>query len=79
MYYDVICSIYEEKGTNNCCDIRVNSHLLCGGFKIEDKAMEYIDTHDCSEYDGCCSGEYPCIEIVEHDKAGNVTKVITVD
>lgn len=80
MYYDVVCSIYEERGTNNCCDIRIDSHLLCGGFKTEDDAMEYIDTHDCSKYDNCCSkDEYPCIEIEEHNEDGNITSVITVD
>ena len=80
MYYDVVCSIYKERGTNNCCDIRVDSHLLCGGFETEDEAMEYINTHDCSEYDDCCSkGEYSCIEIEEHEDNGTVASVVTVD
>ena len=80
MYYDVVCSIYEERGTNNCCDIRVDSHLLCGGFESEDKSMEYIDTHDCSKYDDHCSKcEYPCIEIEEHNEDGSITRVITVE
>ena len=79
-YYDVVCSVYEEKGTNNCCDVRVNSYLICGGFVTKDKAIEYIDTHDCSIYDHYCSkGQYPCIEIEEHDENGCVLSVVTVD
>lgn len=80
MYYDVVCSIYEERGTNNCCDIRVDSHLLCGGFETEDEAMEYINNNDCSKYNNCCSNrEYPCIEIEKHNEDGSVAGVITVD
>lgn len=76
-YYDVVCSIYEEYGSN---DIRVDSHLLCGGFKTENEAMEYINTHDCSEYDKSCGkNKYSCIEIEEHNEDGSVSRVITVD
>lgn len=78
MYYDVVCSIYKE--VNNFCDTRVESYLLCGGFKTDDEAMEYINNNDCSRYDDCCAkNEYPCIEIEEHDENGNVTGVVTVD
>lgn len=80
MYYDVVCSIYEERGVNNCNDTRVDSHLLSGGFKTDDEAMEYIDTHDCSQYDETCGkNEYPCIEIETHDEYGKVLEVVTVD
>lgn len=80
MYYDVVCSIYEEIGTNNCCDKRIDSHLLCGGFKTEDEAMEYINANDCSKYDETCGkNEYPCVEIEEHEEDGRVLRTITVD
>ena len=77
MYYDVICSIYEECGSN---DIRVDSHLLCGGFNTEDEAMDYINTHDCSQYDNTCTkNRYPSIEIECHNEDGTIAEVITVD
>lgn len=77
MYYDVICSIYEE---NEKKDIRIDSHLLCGGFKTEDEAIEYINIHDCSQYDHCCSkNEYPSIEIELHKEDGTVVEVVTID
>ena len=80
MYYDVVCSIYEERGTCNCGDIRIDSHLICGGFETEDKAMEYIEKNDCSQYDHCCSnGEYPCIEIEVYKEDGSVIRVVIVD
>ena len=40
MYYDVVVSIYDESGKN---DIRIDSYLICGGFKTEDEAMDYIN------------------------------------
>ena len=78
MYYDVVCSIYEER--ENGCDIRVDSHLISGGFDTDDEAMKYIDNHDCSKYDKYAkSGEYLCIEIEEHNDDVSVSCVITVD
>lgn len=78
MYYDVVCSIYEI--TERDVDVRVDSHLICGGFETEDDAMEYIDTHDCTEYnDVGKTNLYPCVEIEEHNEDGYVSCVITVD
>ena len=80
MYYDVVVSIYEKRGSNNCCDVRIDSHLVCGGFKTEDEAMEYINKNEINEYTYCYSDEkYPCIEIEEHNEDGTITNVITVD
>ena len=77
-YYDVIVSVYEE--SENGMDYRVDSHLLCGGFETEDEAVEYINTHDCTEYDDVGKTNlYTCIEIEEHDKNGKLIGVITVD
>ena len=80
MYYDVVVSIYEEIGTNNCCDKRIDSHLICGGFKTEDEAMDYINNNEINEYKYCYSDkEYPCIDIEEHNEDGSLAGVITVD
>ena len=80
MYYDVVVSIYEEIGDNNCCDVRIDSHLICGGFKTEDEAMEYINNNEINEYKYCYSDkEYPCIEIEEHTDQDVCVSVITVD
>ena len=78
MYYDVVCSVYEEN--EDGIDYRVDSHLLCGGFKTEDEAVEYINTHDCTEYDDVGrTSLYTCIEIETHNEDGSVASVITVD
>ena len=77
MYYDVVRSIYEEG--ENGTDFRVDSHLLCGGFEAEDEAMEYINTHDCMEYDTGKDNLYACIEIEAHHEDGSIASVITVD
>lgn len=78
MYYDVVCSVYEE--SEDGIDYRVDSHLLCGGFETDDDAMEYINTHDCTEYDDVGKTNlYTCIEIEEHDENGSVVSVVTVD
>lgn len=77
MYYDVVVSIYDESGKN---DIRIDSYLICGGFKTEDEAMDYINNNEINEYKYCSSdNEYPCIEIEEHDENGTVISVNTVD
>lgn len=77
MYYDVVVSIYDESGKN---DIRIDSYLICGGFKTEDEAMDYINNNEINEYKYCYSdNEYPCIEIEEHDENGTVISVNTVD
>ena len=63
MYYDVVVGIYEKIGNgDNCCDKRIDSHLLCGGFETEDEAMEYVNNYD----DSC---HYGGIEIYEAQKA----------
>jgi hypothetical protein len=78
MYYDVVCSVYREN--DNGCDTRVDAHLLCGGFHTDDDAMQWIDTHDCTKYDNCCSkNEYTCIEIETHLDDGTISSVETVD
>lgn len=74
-YYDIVASICTE----TC---RTDSHLVCGGFKTEDEAMEYIDSHNISEVDYyryCRDDETAYIEIEEHDADGSVVGVITVD
>lgn len=84
MYYDVVCSVYKEN--ENGVDYRVDSHLLCGGFKTEDEAMEYINTHNCTEYtvdlfenlDAEKSNLYTCIEVEEHNENG-IVNVVMVD
>ena len=80
-YYDVVVGIYEKIGSNeNCCDKRIDSHLLRGGFNTEDEAMEYVNNYNGNEYSYCYSDEeYPCIEIEEHNEDGSITSVITVD
>lgn len=79
MYYDVICSVYEINEEDGI-DYRVDEHLICGGFKTENEAMEYINTHDCTEYnDVGKTNLYTEIEIEEHDGDGSVTYVVTVD
>lgn len=55
MLYDVVCSIYEERGTDTCQDTLVDLHTLCSNLETKDDAMHYIDTHDCSQYDHCCA------------------------
>ena len=78
MYYDVVCSVYEQ--SEDGLDYRVDSHLLCGGFETQNEAIEYIDTHDCTEYnDVGKTSLYTCIEIEEHKEDGSVASVITVD
>lgn len=75
MYYDVIASICNENR-------RTDSHLVCGGFKTEDEAMEYIDSHNISEVDYyryCRDDETAYIEIEEHNEDGTVAEVITID
>jgi hypothetical protein len=73
MYYDVVCSIYKDKN----CNERVDSHLLCGGFETEGDAEDYINNNDCSKYDNCCSnGEYPCVEVEEHNEDGSLEGLI---
>lgn len=76
MYYDVVCSIYEDKDYG----VRIDSHLICGGFKTEDEAMEYINNNEINEYKYCYSDkEYPCIEIETHTDQGVCVSVCTVN
>ena len=78
MYYDVVCSVYEK--SEDGMDYRVDSHLLCGGFETEDDAMEYINTHDCTEYDDVGKTNlYTSIEIEEHNEDATIASVITID
>lgn len=80
MFCDVVCSIYEERGTDTCQDILVDLHTLCSNLETKDDAMHYIVTHNCSQYDHCCAkNEYPSIEIEVHHDDGSVVEVITVD
>ena len=75
MYYDVVASIYDEHCRTDC-------HLVSGGFKTKDEAMEYIDAHNISEVDYyryCKDDETAYIEIEEHNEDGSVAGVITVD
>lgn len=76
MYYDVVCSIYEE--SDDGFDYRIDSHLICGGFKTEDDALEYINTHDCKMYSDIRISPYACVEIEAHKADGSVAGVITV-
>ena len=75
MYYDVVASI--------CTEIcRTDSHLISGGFKTEDEAMEYINIHNISEvdyYKYCNDDETAYIEIESHNEDGSIADVITVD
>lgn len=73
--YDIVASICNE----NC---RTDSHLVCGGFKTEEEAVEYINSHDISEVDYyryCREDETAYIEIEEHNEDGSIINVITVD
>lgn len=75
MYYDVVVSIYEDEN----CNVRIDSHLLSGGFKTEDEAMEYINNNEINEYKYCYSNEeYPRIEIEEHNEDGSLTGIIEI-
>ena len=79
-YYDVVVGIYEKIGSNkNCCNERIDSHLLCGGFNTEDEAMEYIDKYDCNEYTHYSDNKSHSIEIEEHNEYGSLLTVITID
>ena len=79
MYYDVVCSVYEEN--ENGLDCRVDSHLICGGFDTCDSAMDYIDLHDCTEYDNIYDNKEnfcTCIEIEEHNEDGSINSIMVV-
>lgn len=76
MYYDVVVSIYEEAYKNG---VMIDSYLVCGGFKTEDEAMEYINNTEINEYKYCYSdNEYPCIEIEEHNEDGSIIGVTSI-
>ena len=76
MYYDVVVSIYKDKN----CNVRTDSHLLCGGFETEDEATDYINNNEINEYKYCYSDkEYPCIEIEEHNEDGSLECIIEID
>lgn len=75
MYYDIVASICDEYR-------RVDSHLVCGGFKTEKEAVDYININDVSEedYDKYCRGdETAYIEIERHNADGSIGDIITVD
>lgn len=74
-YYDVVASICNETS-------RTDSHLICGGFKSSEEAVDYINAHDISEedyYKYCGEDETAYIEIEEHYGNGCIINVITVD
>ena len=75
-YYDVVASI-----CNETC--RTDSHLIYGGFKTAEEALDYINMHDISEsdyYNYCGDGETVYIEIERrNDIDGSFSDIITVD
>jgi hypothetical protein len=75
-YYDVVASICNETS-------RTDSHLVCGGFKTKNEAVDYINKNEVSEvdyYKYCNDDETAYIEIEERDsKTEAVVDVITVD
>ena len=78
MYCDVVCSVYEKNADG--ADLRVDCHLLCGGFATYAAALEYINTHDCTEYSDVVSTNlYTEIEIETHNSDGSIVGVVTVD
>ena len=75
MYYDVVASICDEYR-------RTDSYLICGGFKTEKEAVDYINTHNVSEedyYKYCRDYETAYIEIERHNADGSIGDIITVD
>jgi hypothetical protein len=87
MYYDVVLSVYQEIGTNNCCDARVDSHLLTGGFTTEDEAITFIDSDSCKKTANelneklslSALNRYSYIEVEENNDDGSLADVIAVD
>lgn len=75
-YYDVVASICDEFR-------RRDSHLIFGGFKTAEEALDYINTHDVSEsdyYNYCRDDETIYIEIERrNDIDGSFSDIITVD
>ena len=74
-YYDVVASICNETS-------RTDSHLICGGFKSSEDAVEYINNNNISEedyYKYCGKDETAYIEIEEYYGNGCLVNVITVD
>lgn len=74
-YYDIVASICDE------CR-RTDSHLICGGFKTEEEAMDYINKYNVSEedyYKYCRDDETAYIEIERHNADGSIGDIITVD
>ena len=74
-YYDIVASI--------CTEIcRTDSHLVCGGFKTEEDAVDYINKYNVSEvdyYKYCKDDETAYIEIEVRDNNSSIIEVITVD
>lgn len=74
-YYDVVASICDE-----FC--RRDNHLICGGFKTEEEAMDYINKYNVSEqdyYQYCQDDETAYIEIEVRDNNSSIVHIITVD
>lgn len=80
MYYDVVYSEYDVCEGNVFFRLRIDSHLICGGFDTEDDAMQYINTRDCDDYPiNKATDVYGCVEIEEHNEDGSIASVIAVD
>lgn len=74
-YYDIVASICDEYS-------RTYSHLICGGFKTEKEAINYINAHNISEvqyYCFCKEDETAYIEIERHNADGSIGDIIMVD
>lgn len=74
-HYDVVASIYAET-------YRTDSHLVCGGFKTEEEAMNYINKYNINEvdyYKYCKGNETAYIEIEVRYNNSGIIQVITVD
>ena len=75
-YYDIVASICDETR-------RTDSHLVCGGFKTEEEAIDYINVNDvCEEnyYKYCNNDETAYIEIEKRNNAdGSLVEIILVD
>lgn len=72
MYYDVVASIYDGLS-------RKDSRLICGGFKTEEKASQYIDDNDiwATDYSWLCEcGEFVSIDIEVHHEDGTLESII---
>jgi hypothetical protein len=75
-YYDIVASICDEFR-------RTDSHLVCGGFKTEEEAINYINVNDVCEgnyYKYCHDNETAYIEIEKRSETdGSLVEIILVD